>query len=558
MTSKLSKIEANVIDDKLLTDGLLVEKYFTEAEKASGAADINLVEEGIHTFLLYYYLFSLTVTLITIIIAPNAQSLILSFKKIIRIENLIGFDSLIKLCLDNNNIEEITGISHLKKLRWLDLSFNKIKKIQGLDTLTQIEDLSLYSNKISSVEGLEKLDNLQCLSLGNNRIDSLEQVIKLRQLRSLRMLALADNPVAQESEYKMVILAFIDTLLYIDYALVDVHQRHIAKEQYHDELLDAEEKESIVNQKVESDKALASYMVTLDKAGALHCHTIFDDLFNDDNDVDRLKSLPGIKEAIDQFRTSFKAMAEEIIQDFMQKYEKKSKEINEFEGVVLRLRATAEADSTQLIGSFGNSKQALVQLLTHETKKINHAESVQHVKKLQDELDKVCDELMSIELRLVERFDVLVDDFDNRLVEMKTGALETQQVFFRAIEELEDKFSGAIRGVVQDLIDRLSREEISEDYLNDEAMSLIVDKDTCMSLISQSHDMHIGRILKNEDNARTGETKRYQDLIFGYINSEKTRNRDRVLQIHEFSRGTKNTINALLQNDDDEVDNDDQ
>lgn len=56
MTSKLSKIEANVIDDKLLTDGLLVEKYFTEAEKASGAADINLVEEGIILFLpLYSY-----------------------------------------------------------------------------------------------------------------------------------------------------------------------------------------------------------------------------------------------------------------------------------------------------------------------------------------------------------------------------------------------------------------------------------------------------------------------------------------------------------------------
>ena len=29
---------------------------------------------------------------------------------------------------ENNNIEEITGISHLTKLKWLDLSFNKIKR----------------------------------------------------------------------------------------------------------------------------------------------------------------------------------------------------------------------------------------------------------------------------------------------------------------------------------------------------------------------------------------------------------------------------------------------
>lgn len=54
MTTKISKIEANVIDDKLLCDGLLVEKHYTEAEKASGAADINLVEEGIfyHSFII--------------------------------------------------------------------------------------------------------------------------------------------------------------------------------------------------------------------------------------------------------------------------------------------------------------------------------------------------------------------------------------------------------------------------------------------------------------------------------------------------------------------------
>ena len=56
------------------------------------------------------------------------------------IENLIGFERLVKLCLDNNYIEEITNLSHLTSLRWLDLSFNKIRKIQGLDQLTQLED----------------------------------------------------------------------------------------------------------------------------------------------------------------------------------------------------------------------------------------------------------------------------------------------------------------------------------------------------------------------------------------------------------------------------------
>lgn len=47
MAAKVSKIEANVIDDKLLCEGLIEDKNLTEAEKASGAGDVNLVEAGI-------------------------------------------------------------------------------------------------------------------------------------------------------------------------------------------------------------------------------------------------------------------------------------------------------------------------------------------------------------------------------------------------------------------------------------------------------------------------------------------------------------------------------
>ena len=47
---------------------------------------------------------------------------------------------------------------------------------------------------------------------------------------------------------------------------------------------------------------------------------------------------------------------------------------------------------------------------------------------------------MSIELRLNEKFDALVDDFENRMVDTRNLALEAQQLFFRALEEFEDRF----------------------------------------------------------------------------------------------------------------------
>jgi hypothetical protein len=86
---------------------------------------------------------------------------------------------------------------------------------------------------------------------------------------------------------------------------------------------------------------------------------------------------------------------------------------------------------------------------------------------------QLCDELMSIELRLNEKFDVLVDEFENHMVDAKNIALEAQQLFFRAVEELEDKFSNGVRGVCSDMIDRYLREELAEDFLTDEAMTLV-------------------------------------------------------------------------------------
>ena len=57
----------------------------------------------------------------------EVNHLIFSFKNILKIDNLIGFDRLVKLQLDNNIIEKVENLSHLSNLEWLDLSFNMIE-----------------------------------------------------------------------------------------------------------------------------------------------------------------------------------------------------------------------------------------------------------------------------------------------------------------------------------------------------------------------------------------------------------------------------------------------
>lgn len=158
---------------------------------------------------------------------------------------------------------------------------------------------------------------------------------------------------------------------------------------------------------------------------------------------------------------------------------------------------------------------------------------------------------MGIELRLVEKFETLVDKFEDRLNEIKQQALDAQQLFFREVEALEDGFSRSLGLLAQDIIEKMAREEIADDYLDEEGTSLVSEKDTCLSVISASHDVHIGRILKREDEARGTETKRFQEIVGSHKSSERSRNRNRVLEIHDFSTVSQGSLNALLYDDED-------
>nr|CCA27851.1 conserved hypothetical protein [Albugo laibachii Nc14] len=91
------------------------------------------------------------------------QSLSRSFQKIVKIDNLDQFSSLIRLQLDKNILQEISSIPHFTRLQWPDLSYSNITSIKVLLTLVNLTDLRLFSNQITR---LDNLDTLQKLHVG--------------------------------------------------------------------------------------------------------------------------------------------------------------------------------------------------------------------------------------------------------------------------------------------------------------------------------------------------------------------------------------------------------
>lgn len=270
-------VDIAVIDEELLRSALVKERqqeYEENAfEKQRGVAAAEMLDEPV--------------------VLEEVTSLTLSFKNVVKIDNLVGLNRLTALRLDNNIIRVIENLSHLVSapahawrgavvgwhadrrrsaalqttLTWLDLSFNNIEKLQGallllacsaaghahrrrwcvagLDRLVHLTDLSLFNNNIRTIEGLEKLTKLQVLSLGNNSITSTDAILALRPLKSLRVVTLEGNPVCADAEYRTYALAFVPQLEYLDYVLVKPEDRQAAKEAHQDELQELLDKEGI-------------------------------------------------------------------------------------------------------------------------------------------------------------------------------------------------------------------------------------------------------------------------------------------------------------------------
>jgi len=106
-----------------------------------------------------------------------------------------------KLSMSTNAIDQIRGLTGLKRLRILSLGRNNIKRIEKLeDVANTLEELWLSYNSIEKLDGLTGMRRLRVLYLSNNGIKSWDELLKLRDLPALEELLLVGNPIYTQSE----------------------------------------------------------------------------------------------------------------------------------------------------------------------------------------------------------------------------------------------------------------------------------------------------------------------------------------------------------------------
>ena len=112
----------------------------------------------------------------------------------------------------NTNLNDISALENLTKLKYLDLGYNNIKNIDALKNLNELESLMLSNNNLENIDALKEKEKFKILDISENKIsnisvlekskkitdlyingNNIENVDVLRNFKRLKTLTLIDN-----------------------------------------------------------------------------------------------------------------------------------------------------------------------------------------------------------------------------------------------------------------------------------------------------------------------------------------------------------------------------
>ena len=94
------------------------------------------------------------------------------------ISGLSQLRNLIRLNLENNEIQNTSALYSLRNLEVLIMGGNDIENTRDLERLNKLEVLNLFDNDIDDIGGLAGLLNLQYVELGNNDISDIAPLVR--------------------------------------------------------------------------------------------------------------------------------------------------------------------------------------------------------------------------------------------------------------------------------------------------------------------------------------------------------------------------------------------
>lgn len=266
--------------------------------------------------------------------------------------------------------------------------------------------------------------------------------------------------------------------------------------------------------------------------------------------MNKIEVLPGLRSLIDDYSEKAKAATEDVKIVLLEKHGTLSKEVDQFKTRYEQVQRDTQDGSIRAIESHRRvAKQLLKQAGISQSISENNDGAVAGQQLLQEakvSTEKLHIELMNLESDLVETAQELISSMEMAIEVVGTEAREISTEHFRTIEVLENNFFENVSQLAVALLERMASEDGEEDdFLTDECRAILNDRDALNNAINGSHDIHIGKLLAQEDVMREQSLAKIADIIKSAKDQEWTRNRSRIAEIINIKEKHLSEINKV-------------
>jgi hypothetical protein len=481
---------------------------------------------------------------------PDVTVLRLTYMFIRKIDNLQCYTALQELYLANNLITTIENLQTLVTLRKLDLSFNQISEFEGLQTLVNLEEISLFKNRVTKLENFPILPKLRLLSLGRNKIADLQEVAHLYKLKTLRVLTLIANPIHEKDIFKLTVLAYLPGLHFLDYARVTSSDITDAKERHSDQLNSLQQQDYIERQQQESDKnaemaAKLNRDAFLNKIADLHVS-----LFKKDNDHHKLRTINEIAQPYMRFVDELHKAVDSFLGEMKTQFRLLNEEEELFQQAYHKVTEDSRLDMIKIVKDLERKRRAFMSSLNTEEEQANEGQNDDaESRKFLELIDDVKDDLFTKEFALVDMVSEMIRTYEGVLFDDMLGIInERISSFFNIVRMTETDYNEKVTDICMKLWERFNQGEAVE--VTDEIRSILVDKDTLLSTITQSHEHRTTKLYRRQEDISSMYKGKIELMASSSRQTDLERNRKRISEISNYISSITRAIQAIDGGDD--------
>lgn len=281
-------------------------------------------------------------------------------------------------------------------------------------------------------------------------------------------------------------------------------------------------------------------------------------MFKEDTEMNKIEVLPGLRNLIDDYSEKTRVATEDVKVVLLEKRRAMANEVDAFAAKYESVQVEAQESSIVAVERHRRvTKQLLKQARAAqagETSETTSAAGQQLLSEAKASAEKLHCELLIVESDLVETAQELTASLEVAIEAIGVEGREIATEHFRTVEVLENSFFDSVSQLAVTLLERMASEDgEDDDFLSDECRAILNDRDALNNAINGSHDIHIGKLLAQEDVMREQSLAKIADVVKRARDREWTRNRARVAEIitlKEKHLGEINKVRDELTSDD--------